>query len=116
MWKFKENHLFDDRVKECAELRKRHPDRIPIVLERAARSELKDCPPAKILCPINYKFQEFLRAVRSKIQLPQSHALFMFVNGKDLVVGDLTVLSVYEKNKDSDGFLYLMYTEHPTLG
>jgi len=116
MWKFKENHSLEERVKECEELRKRHSDRIPIVLERSARSDLKPYPPAKILCPANYKYQQFLRAVRSKFQLPQSHALYIFVNGKEMVTGDETLLSVYEKNKDPDGFLYMMYAEHPTLG
>jgi GABA(A) receptor-associated protein len=66
--------------------------------------------------------------IRKRIKLPEKDSLYFFVNGKYLLKGgklkfssifiilDTLMAHVYEKKKDSDGFLYITYTDETTLG
>jgi hypothetical protein len=54
--------------------------------------------------------------LRKKIQLRRELALFVFVNGTDIISGDMLVSNVYENKKDEDGFLYMTYSEQEVLG
>jgi GABA(A) receptor-associated protein len=65
--------------------------------------------------------------IRKRIKLPEKDSLYFFVNGKYLLKGgkstypflnhlDTLMAQVYEKKKDSDGFLYITYTDETTLG
>ena len=49
--------------------------------------------------------------VRRKLNLRKEQGLFMMVNdGKDLVKANESLESVFDKFKDEDGFLYILYT------
>ena len=66
------------------------------------------------------------------MKLPEKDSLYFFIGGKYLLKGgkitcmlfwtlsdsliDNLMLTVYEKMKDIDGFLYIVYTEETTLG
>ena len=43
-------------------------------------------------------------------------ALFIFVNGKELVTGDASMTAIYEQKKDEDGFLYMIYSDQDVMG
>ena len=116
MWKFQQEHSFEERKSESEKILRFWPDKIPMVLEKWEGSKLDEVPKAKLLCPKNYSYSQFLACLRVKLKLPSSKALFVFVNKTKLITGDNSVLSIYEDFKDSDGFLYLMYCEHETLG
>lgn len=38
---YKENHSFEERVKECKEILEKHPETIPIILEKNKNSKLE---------------------------------------------------------------------------
>jgi Autophagy protein Atg8 ubiquitin like len=116
MLRFKNKYTEEERKKESNRILTGYKDRVPIVIEKASASKLQDMSNAKILCPKTYTFQQLLQGLRSKIKLSKEDAIFVFLNGKELVTGDSTIISIYEQYKDPDGFLYLMYCEHPTLG
>jgi GABA(A) receptor-associated protein len=116
MWKFKNEHTFEERKGEADKIFRFWPDKIPMVLEKWSGSRLEVAPKAKLLCPKTYSYTQFLSCLRAKLKLTQFTALFVFVNGSKLISGDELVASIYQKEKDEDGFLYLMYCEHETLG
>jgi GABA(A) receptor-associated protein len=68
----------------------------------------------------------FTYIIRKRIKLPESDGLFFFVNGNHMLKNgkkfelsnylDTLMADVYEKKKDSDGFLYIVYTDESTLG
>lgn len=116
MWKFKLEYTEEQRKTESGKMRASWADKVPIIIEKNAASRLDEIANTKLLCPSHYSFQQFLQGLRLKVKLPKESALFVFLNGKDLVTGDRTIASIYEQHKDPDGFLYLMYCEHPTLG
>jgi GABA(A) receptor-associated protein len=116
MWKFKEEHSLDERKNESGKIAKFWPDKIPIILEKREGSKLAEVPKAKLLCPRSYTFSQFLMCLRMKIKLNKEDSLFVFLNKNELVTGDKSIAALYEDSKDEDGFLYLMYCEHVSLG
>ena len=50
------------------------------------------------------------------MRLEKDLALFLFVNGNELVQGETLMGEVYERKRDEDGFLYITYSEQPVLG
>ena len=53
--------------------------------------------------------------IRKRIKLKPEEALFVIVNN-NLVSSSEQINSVYEKHKDEDGFLYVIYTSENTFG
>lgn len=116
MFNYKAQNPLEKRKSELAVIMKNWPDRIPIILEKDPRSELECIPKNKFLCPYDYSVQKFLTSIRIKVNLPKDVALFIFVNGNDLVTGDATMKEIYDKKKDEDGYIYMTYSNHPVLG
>ena len=116
MWNFQKLHPESERKAECEKIMRFWPKKIPIILEKKEGSHLEDVPKAKLLCPDSYNYSQFLMCLRKKISLGKDDSLFVFVGGTDLITGEKTMLSIYQDHKDPDGFLYLMYCEHASLG
>ncbi len=83
----------------------------------------------RYLVPNDLTAYHFNYIIRKRIKLPEKDSLYFFVNGKYLLKGgthlfsflnpnilDTLMAQVYEKKKDSDGFLYITYTDETTLG
>lgn len=116
MWKFKEENAESDRKLESEAIAKFWPEKIPIILEKIKGSSLNDLPKSKLLCPKLYTVSQLLMCIRMKIKLDKEKALFVFIQNNQLVTGDKQIESLYNEYKDRDGFLYLTYSEHQTLG
>lgn len=111
----KENSL-EKRKEESDKIRKKHPDRIPIIVEKCDNN--KDIPnidKKKYLVPKELTVGQFQYVIRKRIKLDSQKALFFFINKKIPPTSEL-LTSVYEKNKDEDGFLYINYTGENTFG
>lgn len=57
-----------------------------------------------------------MSCLRKKLQLRKELALFVFVNGTDLVTGDTLMRELYASRQDEDGFVYMTYSEQEVLG
>ena len=53
--------------------------------------------------------------IRNKIKLDPKEAVFLFCN-KKMIAGHTIIASVYEENKDEDGFLYMTLHKENTFG
>mmetsp|Transcript_2717 Transcript_2717/g.4237 ORF Transcript_2717/g.4237 Transcript_2717/m.4237 type:complete len:118 (+) Transcript_2717:36-389(+) len=116
MFTFKEENSFSKRLAEVQKISSKWPDRIPIILEKAKTSRLEDIPKNKFLCPPEYTVQQFLGCIRKKVKLSRDTALFVFVNGTELVSGDASMKNIYDQKKDEDGFLYMIYSDQEVMG
>lgn len=58
---------------------------------------------------------QFVFVVRRRIQLSPEMAIFLFVNNV-LPPSHAMMASVYDQYKDSDGFLYIVYSGENTFG
>ena len=114
--KYKTQNDEEKRKIEANKIRERYPDRIPVICEKSETSKLPDIDNTKFLVPNDFTAFHFICMIRKRIKLPEKDCLYFFVNGKNLLKGDTLIAQIYEKKRDPDGFLYIIYTEEPSFG
>ncbi|KAF5726451.1 beta-1 3-galactosyltransferase 2 isoform X2 [Tripterygium wilfordii] len=112
---FKTEHPLERRQAEAARIREKYPDRIPVIVERAEKSDVPDIDKKKYLVPADLTVGQFVYVVRKRIKLTPEKAIFIFV--KNILPPTAAIMSaIYEENKDEDGFLYMTYSGENTFG
>ncbi|KAL9296966.1 hypothetical protein ACSQ67_022862 [Phaseolus vulgaris] len=86
------------RQAEAARIREKYPDRIPVIVERAEKSDVPEIDKKKYLVPADLTVGQFVYVVRKRIKLTAMMS------------------AIYEENKDEDGFLYMTYSGENTFG
>ncbi|ODQ62555.1 hypothetical protein WICANDRAFT_26512 [Wickerhamomyces anomalus NRRL Y-366-8] len=114
-FQFKEEHSFEQRKAEATKIRQRFNNRIPIICERAEKSNLPEIDKKKYLVPYDLTIGQFVYVIRKRIHLPAEKAIFIFVNDI-LPPTAASMSSIYEEHKDEDGFLYVLYSSENTFG
>jgi len=112
---FKTQHSFEKRKSEAARIRVKYPDRIPVISERAANSDIPDIDKKKYLVPADLTVGQFVYVIRKRIKLPSEKAIFIFVNNTLPPTAEL-MSHLYKEQADSDGFLYVTYSGESTFG
>ncbi|XP_013417087.1 autophagy-related protein 8 [Lingula anatina] len=112
---FKEENTFETRKCESDKIRSKYPDRIPVVVQKAPRSNIPEIDKEQFLVPSDLSVAQFMYIIRKRIELPPERNLFLFVN-KVLPTTSATMGSIYEEHKDEDGFLYVAYSGENTFG
>ncbi|KRZ21508.1 Adenosine monophosphate-protein transferase FICD [Trichinella pseudospiralis] len=114
---FRQRRPYNTRVREIQEIRRAYPDKIPIVIERfEGEKYLPVLDRCKFLVPDHVTMTELMQIVRRRLELHPEQALFLLVNEKSLVSHSTTLAELYEAEKDTDGFLYIVYTSQPGFG
>jgi len=113
----KEEHSLESRKASSASIRTKHPDRIPVIVEKRARDQsLPEIDKKKFLVPADLTIGQFVYVIRKRIKLAPEQAIFLFVSGGTLPPSVAALQSVYDKYKDEDGFLYMTYSGENTFG
>jgi len=111
---------FDTRNAEAKRIAQKYPDRVPVICEKAARSDLPDLLKKKFLVSRAMLCGEFKHIIQR--HMAQTDGALSFEQTIYLVVGNITprtgtpMSEVYEQHRDEDGFLYIRYTAENTLG
>lgn len=114
-YEFKNIHNLEKRQTEALRIRKKYPDRIPVIVEKAKRSTISTIDKCKYLVPADITLGNFMFIIRKRIQLKPEEALFMFVG--NTVPSAVTLMStLYKNHVDDDGFLYIIYSGESTFG
>eukprot|EP00163_Fabomonas_tropica_P010225 TRINITY_DN2030_c0_g2_i1.p2 TRINITY_DN2030_c0_g2~~TRINITY_DN2030_c0_g2_i1.p2 ORF type:complete len:125 (+),score=44.04 TRINITY_DN2030_c0_g2_i1:292-666(+) len=112
---FKTEHDFEKRQAESQRIRSKYPDRIPVICEKAEKSDIPDIDKKKYLVPADLTVGQFVYVIRKRIKLSPEKAIFIFV--KNVLPATASLMStVYEEHKDEDGFLYITYSGENTFG
>ncbi|KAL0668038.1 hypothetical protein Bca4012_030742 [Brassica carinata] len=120
---FKSEHLLERRQIEASRIRDKYPDRVPVIVEKAERSDVPNIDKKKsvvyfclrFLVPADLTVGQFLYVVRKRIKLSAEKAIFVFV--KNTLPQTAAMMSaVSDENKDEDGFLYMTYSGENTFG
>ncbi|KAG8066334.1 hypothetical protein GUJ93_ZPchr0004g38489 [Zizania palustris] len=107
---FKLEHPLEKRQAEASRIREKYNDRIPVIVEKAERTDIPDIDKKKYLVPADLTVGQFVYVVRKRIKLSAEKAIFIFV--KNTLPPTAALMSaIYEENKDEDGFLYMTYSE-----
>ncbi|KAF8047861.1 hypothetical protein N665_2798s0001 [Sinapis alba] len=107
---FKSEHpLLERRQIEASRIR------VPVIVEKAERSDVPNIDKKKYLVPADLTVGEFVYVVRKRIKLSAEKAIFVFV--KNTLPPTAAMKSaVYDENKDEDEFLYMTYSGENTFG
>ncbi|KAE8976419.1 hypothetical protein PR002_g25317 [Phytophthora rubi] len=95
MGSFKKEHPFEKRQAESQRIRFKYSDRIPVICEKADRSDIPDIDKKKYLVPADLTVGQFVYVIRKLSAL---------------------MSNIYKEQKDSDGFLYVTYSGENTFG
>eukprot|EP01066_Platyproteum_vivax_P002495 Platyproteum_vivax@DN13047_c0_g1_i1.p1 len=119
---------FDERNAEAHRIRAKYPNRIPVICEKAANSDLPDIEKRKFLVPMNMVVGEFKYIIQKHIntqttsqpntqneQQASDRTIYLFV-GNTTPASSAVMQEVYQRYKDEDGFLYFTYSAEDTLG
>jgi GABA(A) receptor-associated protein len=115
MSEFRNRHPFEKRKAECARVRAKYPERCPLVIEKAEKSKVEDIDKNKYLVPHDLTVGQLVYVIRKRTKITSEQAIFIFVNNT-IPATSSTIREIYEKHKDEDGFLYILYSGENTFG
>lgn len=112
----KEKYSFEKRLAESTRIMKKYPDRIPVIVERAASDTTTQLiNKNKYLVPSSLSVGQFVYVIRKRLVLPPEKAIFLFI-GNILPPTASLLGTIYDEQKDSDHFLYIKYSGENTFG
>jgi GABA(A) receptor-associated protein len=140
-WQYKHEHSLEQRRFESERIRRRYPDRIPVIVQPLSSSSpsssilstslfrsfssssscneitLTRLENEKFLVPSELSFGQFAYNIRRRLRLRAEHALFFYIGvyGKQPILSS-TMEMLYNENKDTDGFLYVCYADEKVFG
>jgi len=114
---FKHKYLFEQRKKESTDIKLRYPDRVPVICEKSpnGNDSIPVIDKTKYLVPSDLTFGQMIFVIRQRLKLNPEVAIFLFVNNS-LPPSCLLMSEVYDKYKETDGFLYITYAGENTFG
>jgi len=115
MEEYKNNIPEDTRIRECSRILNKYPDRVPIIVCKDKNCTLSEIDKQKYLVPQDMNLGQFIYVIRKRIRLQPNEALFVLVNNV-LMASNKSLQDIYECNKGSDGFLYIVYSSENTFG
>ncbi|MED6284468.1 Gamma-aminobutyric acid receptor-associated protein-like 1 [Characodon lateralis] len=107
--------LLEVRRAEGERVRAKHPDKIPIIVERALRSRAPELDKKKYLVPSDLTVGQLCFLIRQRMSLRPEEALFFFVNNS-LPPSSCPLSTVYEEHHEEDLFLYMTYSNESVYG
>jgi GABA(A) receptor-associated protein len=112
---FKESFPFPQRCAEAQRIREKFPGRVPVIVERAARTDAPLIDKKKFLVPSDLTLGQFVYVIRKRINLPPEKALFLFVGNTLPTTGSL-MRELFAQYMSEDGFLYCTYSGESSFG
>lgn len=112
---YKSYLTFSERLNESTNIKKKYPDRIPVIIQRTPYSNAPLLSKYKYLVPTELTVAQLLYSIRKKIKIESHQSIFFFI-GETIPISSSTILQLYNIHKDSDGFLYLTYDTENTFG
>ncbi|KAG5885837.1 hypothetical protein JTB14_032032 [Gonioctena quinquepunctata] len=112
---YKEEHPFEKRKLEGEKIRRKYPDRVPVIVEKAPKARIGDVDKKKYLVPSDLTVGQFYFLIRKRIHLRPEDALFFFVNNV-IPPTSATMGSLYQEHHEEDFFLYIAYSDENVYG
>ena len=116
----------DERKIEATHILTKYPKRIAIVLERSKTATIEDLHPEKLkwLVPQDMNVSQFIKTVHQKKKFAKVQGedgverdidLYLFINNV-IIDTDASIQYLFDKNKHTDGFLYMKYSNKYDFG
>ena len=115
-FKYKQVKTLEERKQEAQKVLEQHKGKIGVIVEKAPKSKIADIQKTKYLISNEINLVQFTSIIRKKLNLGKEDAIFFLVNGKNTLTANETMLEIYNKYKDEDGFLYIAYASEEIWG
>ena len=105
-----------ERLKKSQIILEKYPDRVPLIIQPSQND--RDSYPidkSKYITPRDLTLLQLQQIIRKRVKFPSEKALFMFINNKIYPI-TAVVGTIYDTNKNADGFLYVTYCQESTFG
>ena len=117
MSSYKKSKTLEMRVKEATIMKEKYPKNVPVIVEKGRRDNiLPDIDKSKFLVPGDLEYGKFIGVIRRRLKISSTVAIFTFVGNNVLAMASESMNSIYDKHKDEDGFLYVVYCGENTFG
>ena len=103
-WQYKEEHPFEKRRAEGEKIRRKYPDRVPVIVEKSPKARIGDLDKKKYLVPSDLTVGQFYFLIRKRISLRPEDALFFFVNNV-IPPTSATMGSLYQVTRADDSLV-----------
>jgi GABA(A) receptor-associated protein len=112
---YKDKHTLEERKAESERLLKRHPNNIPIIVEKVSKSD-PDIDKTKYLVNRSISMAQFRFILQKRMNIDPNTALFIYSENNELFQPSDFVERSYNLNKNEDGFMYVKYGLEATYG
>ena len=107
----------EKRKEQFKILQTKHPNKIPIILEKDPLSKFEGIQKTRHLINKDFTVSKFQLMIKKLLKLPEEEALFLSAKGKYNITGEKSIEEIYRTYKDKqDGFLYVMYSSELVYG
>lgn len=117
---YKMKNTFSKRLDAGTNLRKKYPDRIPIIILNNSFEDVGGDPisitKTQYLVPSDITIGQFIYILRKRITLSSESAIFLLTENNEYLNGGETCQSAYDKYKDKDLHLYLILSSENAFG
>lgn len=112
---FKNMVSLENRILESKRIREKYPDKIPCIIE-PHKYDIYHLIKSKMLVPKECTIGQLIYIIRKKVKISQEQSLYVFVNNNILPPSSMLLKEIDSMYRDSDGFLYMMFTKENTFG
>jgi GABA(A) receptor-associated protein len=105
-----------ERKQEIEIIKEKYPDKVFIYLEKNKNCKnINEINKHKYLCPKDMLFSQFIYIVRKRLKMTNKQTIIFFINNS-IPNPTSSMLEIYQKNKNIDGFVYIEYTGENFFG
>ena len=109
--RFKAQNTYETRKEVAFKIREQYQDRVPVIVQLDRRAiKILIIEKKKFLAPTDIPLCKFMIEVRKVIQTSRQAPLAVMVESGEMVSGNDTMGVLYERFKDPDGFLYILFS------
>ena len=103
-------HSYIIKNKKYTNIINKYPDKIPIIVcDKYNKVQLK------MLVPKNMCISQLAYIIRKKIKINEYEALYLLINNI-MPNGNTMINTIYNKYRDPEGYIYIIYTKENTFG
>ena len=109
---FQNKYSLEERKIESANIMKRYPNRIPVIVE----SDSFTLDKKKFLVPNVTTISQFLYIIRKRLKIAHESAIFLFFNNNTLLASTTLMSQAYKDHKHTDSFMYTKLCNENVFG
>ena len=114
--KFKSETDWMNRLSKSQSLRKKYPDKVPVIVDRS-NVQMPKLKNNKYLVPTDFTVGQFMNIIRKNVELGPEEAMFLFVgDGQTLPSVGMMMSQLYQEQQSRCGYLFVVCSLESTFG